>query len=158
MKIKEANKNDIRTLSNLIHNSFLDVAKKFGLTKDNCPTHPSNCTDNWIQTDLLAGKRYFILEANYHVGCIAFERANENLYYIERLAVLPQERNKGYGKILVHYIIEKVRDLSGNKISIGIIDKHSVLKNWYKEIGFKITKSKQHTKLPFTVTFMEYKL
>lgn len=158
MKIREATKHDIDLITELIRVSFREVAAKFGLTKDNCPTHPSNCTDDWVLSDLLAGKRYFVFEENRPIGCVALEKANEDLYYLERLAVIPLERRKGYGKIMVDHVFEKVRELSGHRISIGIIDDHQELKEWYRGIGFKATETKRFAKLPFAVTFMEYEL
>lgn len=158
MRIREATKHDVSIITEIIRGSFRDVAEKFGLTIDNCPTHPSNCRDDWILSDLLMGKKYFIIESDNPVGCIALKKVNEDLYYLERLGVIPLERKKGFGKILVNHIFEKVRELSGHKIGIGIICEHKELKEWYKRIGFGVIETKRFSKLPFAVTFMEYKL
>ncbi|MFX0070232.1 MAG: hypothetical protein ACFFAO_03990 [Candidatus Hermodarchaeota archaeon] len=48
--IRNAKKDDIDVLTYIIKNSFYDVAKKFSLTIENAPTHPSNCTNEWIIT------------------------------------------------------------------------------------------------------------
>lgn len=47
--------NDAAILTGLIRNSYRDVAQRFGLTPQNCPKHPSNCTDDWIRNDFARG-------------------------------------------------------------------------------------------------------
>lgn len=77
------------------------------------------------------------------------EIANNELCYLERLAIIPEYRNKGFGKSLIEYVFREVKKLGCKKVSIGIIAKQQELKQWYSKIGFKegITKSFAH--LPF---------
>ena len=99
--IREANSDDISLLSGLIRQSYRDVADRFQLTPANCPKHPSNCTDEWIENDFARGVSYFILERRgIPAGCVAIESAESDLCYLERLAVLPPERKKGLGSQL----------------------------------------------------------
>lgn len=83
------------------------------------------------------------------------EKANPELCYLERLSVISEFRNRGFGKFLDDYVFNEGKILGCKKISIGIISKQQELKNWYSRIGFKegVTKSFDH--LPFDVTFME---
>ena len=46
---------DIDVLAESIHDSFLDVAERFGLTPQNSPTHPSNCRSEWIIREMNRG-------------------------------------------------------------------------------------------------------
>lgn len=159
MNIRQATISDIQMLSELVNDSYQTVADQFGLTKTNCPKHPSNCTHEWISSDFDRGVRYFILESdNKDIGCAALEIANTELCYLERLAVLPENRNKGFGKKLVDHVFCEAKLRGCQSISIGIISKQYELKNWYFKIGFKegITKSFKH--LPFKVTFMDCSL
>ena len=55
MQIKVANLDDLATLSGLIRNSYRDVAQRFDLKPENCPKHPSNCTDERIRNDFARG-------------------------------------------------------------------------------------------------------
>lgn len=156
MKIRQAKISDVETLAKIIRNSYQTVADKFGLNKTNCPKHPSNCTDEWINSDFERGVTYYMLEFDgKNVGCAALEKADPEICYLERLAVLPENRNKGFGKMLVDYAIHEAKMLGCKDISIGIIAKQHELKNWYYRIGFKeaVTKSFEH--LPFDVMFME---
>ena len=156
MNIREATISDAETLSKIIRDSYQTVADRFGLNSSNCPKHPSNCTSEWVCSDFKRGVTYFLLVNNgKEAGCAALEKADLELCYLERLAVVPEYRNKGFGKSLVDYVFNEAKILGCKKISIGIISKQKELKNWYSRIGFKegITKSFDH--LPFDVTFME---
>jgi len=157
--IKEARPTDVSDLSNLIRKAYRDVADRFQLTPVNCPKHPSNCSDDWIEKDLKRGVRYFILmRANTPVGCVAIERTEGDLCYLERLAVLPQERNKGFGRQLVEHVFRTAREEKAQKISIGIIAKQADLKQWYQNIGFIEGETKEFNHLPFQVCFLTYEL
>ncbi len=157
-KIRMATHNDIFLLARLIRESFADVARRFQITPENCPKHPSNCVDEWIHNDFQTGRIYYILEkASHAVGCVALEQATPELFYLERLAVLPQTRGQGFGRILVAYVFAEVRKRQGKRISIGTIDEQEDLKSWYIKIGFHVTQIKHFPHLPFTVAFMEYK-
>jgi N-acetylglutamate synthase-like GNAT family acetyltransferase len=157
--IKEARPTDVSDLSNLIRKAYRNVADRFQLTPANCPKHPSNCTDDWIEKDLERGVRYFIMmRADTPVGCVAIEIAKGDLCYLERLAVLPQERNKGFGRQLVEHVFRTAREEKAKKISIGIIAKQADLKQWYQNIGFIEGETKEFNHLPFQVCFLTYEL
>ncbi|KON26980.1 hypothetical protein AC481_06110 [miscellaneous Crenarchaeota group archaeon SMTZ-80] len=129
--IKKANYKDAKLLTNLIRKSFKDVAKRFNLTQKNAPTHPSNCSVEWIKDALDKDIKYYILEfQNKPCGCIALEIAKPDVCYLERLAVLPKYRIKGFGKALVNHLIQEARDMKIKRIEIGIITENVELKRW----------------------------
>ena len=157
--IREANTADISLLSRLIRQSYRDVADRFNLTTANCPKHPSNCTDEWIENDFGRGVIYFILEhGGLPAGCVAIERANADLCYLERLAVLSHERQNGFGSQLVEHVFRTARKFGSKKISIGIIAAQTELKHWYLKFGFSESETKEFRHLPFMVTFMTCEL
>ena len=156
--IREANFDDVSLISGLIRNCFTDVAERFGLSLENCPKHPSNCTDEWIENDFSRGVTYYILESNgMAVGCVALEKVNSDLYYLERLGVLPEKRRKGLGRALVDHVIFQANAYGAKQISIGIIADDTILRRWYQKIGFVAGDTKDFEHLPFLVTFMTYK-
>ena len=157
VNIREANSTDMSLVSGLIRESFRDVARRFGLTLENCPKHPSNCTDEWIENDFARGVTYYILETNRtEVGCVALEKANSDLCYLERLGVLPEARQNGFGRSLVDHVISQATLFRAKQISIGIIGDDTELKRWYQRIGFVEGETKEFEHLPFLVTFMTY--
>ena len=157
--IRKAGTNDVPVLSALIRNSFRDVAERFNLTPDNCPTHPSNCTDEWIDKDIHRGVAFYILEdKGLPLGCVALEQAEDDVCYLERLGVLPAERQRGFGTVLVEHVFTEAGTFDAKHVSIGIIAEDSALKRWYGKIGFIEQETRIFPHLPFNVTFLNYKL
>jgi N-acetylglutamate synthase-like GNAT family acetyltransferase len=156
-KIRVCTKEDTQVLAETIRKSFQDVAERFGLTPENAPSHPSNCTVDWIREHMERGVTYFAIENKNHVvGCVALERANADVCYLERLAVLPDRRRRGFGKALVNHVLSEAKLLGVRSLSIGIIAEQTELKDWYKRLGFVEGESKEFPHLPFLVTFMSY--
>jgi len=156
-KIRICTKEDTEVLAETIRKSFRDVADRFGLTRENAPRHPSNCTVDWIREHMELGITYFAIENNNHVvGCVALEQANSEVCYLERLAVLLDQRRRGSGKALVEHALSEAKLLGVNYVSVGIIAEQTELKHWYKKLGFVEGESKEFPHLPFRVTFMSY--
>nr|MDO8082994.1 GNAT family N-acetyltransferase [Candidatus Freyarchaeota archaeon] len=155
MLIREATRDDVSLLTTIIRNSFRDVAERFDLTPENCPTHPSNCTEEWINSALDKGITYYILENDSKpCGCVSLELARPEVCYLERLAVLPECRRKGFGGALVRHILEETLKKKARRVEIGIIAKHTELKEWYEKLGFSVKETVHFNHLPFDVTFM----
>ncbi|MEE4264544.1 MAG: GNAT family N-acetyltransferase [Desulfobacteraceae bacterium] len=155
--IRTSSVDDVAILSDLIRNAYRDVAQRFDLTTENCPKHPSNCTEDWIRSDFTRGVSYYIFEHNGRpTGCAALEIPEPELGYLERLAVLPASRGKGFGRILVDHVFDQAKASGIKKISIGIIAAQTDLKRWYQKIGFIEGDTKKFKHLPFLVTFMTY--
>lgn len=156
-KIRSCTKEDVEVLAEIIRRSFRDVAERFGLTQENAPRHPSNCTVDWIRKDMERGVDYFAMEnSDCIIGCVALERTNTGVCYLERLAVLADHRRRGLGKALVEHVLSKAEGLGVNCVSIGIIAEHTELKDWYKRLAFVEGASKEFPNLPFGVTIMSY--
>jgi N-acetylglutamate synthase-like GNAT family acetyltransferase len=155
MIIRQANEVDIDTLVTLLRNSFSDVAERFELTIENCPKNLAFCTKERIKSDFGRGLIYYILEnEGQPCGCVAIEKANPDVCYLERLAVLPQHRRKGYGKGLVNHIFDQAGKIGAKKLEIGIIAEDKKLTNWYGKFGFVLKGTKKFDHLPFIVAFM----
>lgn len=139
----------------LVRESNKDVAVKFNLNAENCPKHPSFYTESWVQADLDRGETYFILEDDsVPLGCVAYEIPSSGLAYLNRLSVLPKYRNRGIGARLVRHIVEHVRALSVQCISIGVIGEHADLQRWYNKLGFADGDTRRFPHLPFSVKYM----
>ena len=146
---------DTGRLAEIIRSSFADVAARFGLTPLNCPKHPSNCTQEWIEKDLARGVRYFVLNTGgLAVGCVGVEPASESTCYMERLAVLPAHRGKGYGTRLARQAIQQARALGAAQVGIGIMAVDAGLQRFYNALGFEAGATKTFAHLPFEVMFM----
>ncbi|MFC2070056.1 GNAT family N-acetyltransferase [Chloroflexota bacterium] len=154
--IREITDNELSNSAKVIRDSFKTVAIEFSLTKGNCPTHPSLTTVHQLRKLKEKGLLLFgLFLGNIQVGFVAIEKAENDLYYMEKLAVLPDYRHKGYGVELAKFVLGCIKNRGGKKLGIGIMNDHTVLKDWYKGLGFKETSTKRFPHLPFTVCFME---
>ncbi len=159
LKVRRAVKEDIFVLSLVIRWSFRDVAERFSLTPENCPRHPSNCTDEWVKKDMARGVRYYILEDNKETaGCVALDFREREVCYLERLAVLPEYRRQGCGRMLVRHALAEAASLGAGRVGIGIIARHEELRRWYRNLGFEEGEEAEFPQLPFTVAFLSYRL
>jgi len=137
--------------------SFGTVAEEFHLTRENAPTNPAFITLPALQESIARGLLMFgLFRDGELIGCVGIEDAKKNnLFFIERLAVLPQFRHSGYGKKLMDFAFATIKERNGKKVSIGIINENTVLKEWYQKLGFSPVAVKQFAHLPFTVAFLE---
>lgn len=159
MKLKKVNPDMFCECVNIIRNSFITVADAFKLTKANAASNPAfieiDALDKMYEKNI---DMFVVIEANIYIGFVAIEKANNEIYYMEKLAILPEYRHKGYGKKVMDFVVDYVKDKEGKKISIGIINENEILKKWYLSYGFVETETKVFNHLPFTVCLMEKKL
>lgn len=154
-KIGQASSSDVSVITRIIRKSFLDVAQRFKLTQRNCPRHPSNCREQWIRDALRKGIRYYVLAAEgMPAGCAALEQAGPGVCYLERFAVLPDYRRRGYGSALLAHAKAEAKTIGAQRIEIGIIAAHAELKAWYLHRGFEEVRKAFFEHLPFEVLFM----
>ncbi len=155
--IRTADVHEVSLLAHLIRSSYKDVAARFNLTPQNCPKHPSNCTPDWVEMDVNRGVNYYCLDIDEKtIGCAAFEKAKPEEGYLERLAVLPEYRRRGFGKALIHHIFDVARTTGIRRIGIGVISEQKDLKQWYETMGFVEQETKTFSHLPFEVSLMAY--
>lgn len=155
VNIIKLDKNHIVQSAEIIRQSFKTVAEQFGLTKENAPTNAAFLRDDKLLEDLSGGTVMFgLFENSVQAGFMALKQKDSDTFYLEKLAVLPAYRHKGYGKQLLDYARDYVTFMQGSNISIGIIYENKILLKWYEEYGFKIAGTKQFSHLPFTVCFM----
>ena len=154
-RIRACTRQDVDTLVETIRGSFRDVAERFGLNEENCPRHPSNCRADWVEKDMARGVTYYVLEYEGSVaGNVALEWVRPGLCNLERLAVLPDWRRRGFGKALVEHMIAEASKLGCSTVRIGVIADQAELKEWYRGFGFVETETRDFAHLPFRVTFM----
>ena len=154
-RIRRCTREDMDVLVETIRGAFKDVAERFGLTEENCPRHPSNCRLDWIEKDMDRGVTYYVLENESRVaGSVALELVRPGLCNLERLAVLPGQRKRGFGKALVSHVLSEAERHGCRDVRIGVIADQSELKDWYRGLGFVETETRDFAHLPFRVSFM----
>ncbi len=95
---------------------------------------------------------------DFQTGFIALEKPGNDMYYIEKLSVLPECRHNLYGSKLINFAFDFIKKDKGKTVSIGIIEEHKILKEWYMKFGFTEVSLQKFNHLPFTVCFMEKNL
>lgn len=143
---------------NVLRDSFATVAEEYNLTRDNTPSNAA-----FIEyADLLKLKEngvnmFGAYMDEVQIGFFAIEK-NEHerdLYYLGKLGVIPDQRHKGFGRQMLEFVFNEIRQAGQGRISIGIINENLVLKNWYIKFGFAPTTVKNYPQLPFEVCMME---
>jgi diamine N-acetyltransferase len=157
--IRQAEYAELNRCAEVIRDSFMTVADEFGLTEQNCPTNGAFIQAERLQNDFSRGCLMFVyIHENTIVGFVELEPKSDDLFFLEKLAVIPRCRHNGFGRELVAFCEEKAREMGGKVLSIGIIEENVRLKTWYQENGFVHTGTKKFSHLPFTVGFMEIPL
>lgn len=150
------NAEDLEESARIIREAFITVARDFDLTEENSPTNPAFMTFERLSKSKNKHVKFFgLFENEVQIGFVAIERANDTLFYMEHLAVLPAYRHRGYGKRILDFVFDYVRNNGGEKVSIGIIEKNTILRDWYRYYGFAEKSITRFKHLPFTVLFME---
>lgn len=154
IKIKSINSN-FECAINVIRESYLTVAKEFEINKENGSSNPAFIELEHLDEMNRKGiEMYGAFIDSHCVGFVGLENAKNGLYYLEKLAILPTYRHKGYGLQLIDFIFNRVRLLKGKEISIGIINENLKLKEWYLDYGFIEKDILKYNHLPFTVCLL----
>lgn len=139
----------------IIRRSFASVASQFGLTYENCPGNGAFITEERLRNTLKRNARLFILNlAVEAAGCIIAKRKNAEIWYVEKLAVLPQHRRQGYGRALLNHAEAYIWNEGGRQILIGIISTHNKLLRWYENAGYAASETREFASLPFSVLYL----
>jgi len=162
MEIRElTTPEDLRSCAGLLRLAFAETARNFGLTEQNAPTNAAFATVQNLHRHLQGGMiLYGMFLAGALTGCVAIKQSNSapGVFYIERLAVSPADRNRGYGERLLAFALERIRDRGGTEASLGLIDDNVQLKRWYASRGFVQRERRRVAHLPFKVCYMSAKI
>jgi GNAT superfamily N-acetyltransferase len=156
-EIKPLTHADLPVYANVIRKSFATVTDEFGWTQDSAPTFTAYTSDEKLSAKFIDGYYPFgLFVGDVLVGFVSLTDMSGGVYELNNLAVLPEWRHFGYGKLLLDHCKDKIRELGGNRLTIGIVEENTVLKCWYTVNGFKHTGTKKLEWQPFTVGFMEW--
>ena len=93
-RINKESGREILSCLQVITASFKPVAEEFQLTPINAPTHPAFLTLSKFKAYLKKKIELFgLYEYEKLIGCVAIEKSDtdKNLYFIERVAVIPEK-------------------------------------------------------------------
>lgn len=155
-EIRLMRKENLEACAEVIRQGFMTVAKDFGLTKENCPTNGAFIQKDRLEAELEKGQlMYGVMDQEKIIGYMQLEKNTDELYFLQKLVVLPDYRHMGIGKMLLDYTKKLVTEWGGRRVSISIIEENIILKAWYMEYGFIPIRTHKFDHLPFTVGFLE---
>jgi GNAT superfamily N-acetyltransferase len=152
-----SSEDELKKFLTVITRSFSTVSEEFNITYETVPSNPA-----FITMDKLISlyKQIFcfgLYNDKDPIGFFGLEHSGNSLM-IEKLAVIPEFRHNGYGKMILDYTSCFAREKGLNIVSIAMINKNLRLKQWYYDYGFKETEIKNFLHLPFEVCFMQLKI
>ncbi len=149
---------DAEIIAEILNTAFMTVALQYNFTKENAPRHPAFLDAEAIEIHLNKGLKMYGYSMNDKiVGCAGYWCDNEN-YYIERLAALPEYRHLGIGKKLMDFVENKIRETGGETAEIHVVDKNDLLIKWYKKLGYVKVRIDELKHLPFNSCVMTKRL
>jgi len=129
--------NDSNTITSILNKAFITVAHQFNITKENAPRFPAFINSDIIDGNIKNGlKMYGYKNDEEIVGCVGYSYYKDEIYFIERLATIPEYRHLGIGKKLMEFAESKIFDKGGKIAEIHVVDKNNELRTWYKSIGY----------------------
>ena len=161
--IRQIKKDELPLCLDFIHLCFSTVAEKFGFTQENAPGHnafmPLEKLENFWNWGFLM---YGLFEENQNgnmelIGYFSLSKDPDktDTYVLHNLCVKPELRKQGYGKQLLDFAKDKVRELGGKILFLDFIDEYKELKEWYFKNGFEFKGTVKYEHLPFIVGFAE---
>lgn len=153
--LRRAAEADAEILAAVIGAAFADVAKRLGLTRENCPSHTAFLSSDEVRRGMGFGNRYFkAFDGAELCGAVAIRLPREGVSILEKVAVLPPFRHHGIGRLLVEHGLDEARRAGASAVEIGIIASQTKLRGWYERFGFTALRQSQYPHLPFDVLQM----
>lgn len=89
--------------------------------------------ENMVNKYLNRGELYALYDQDLKTVCVV-TRESDNILEIKNIATYEKDRGKGYGSIMIKYIIEKYRGKC-NQLLVGTGEDDGIL-SFYKSLGF----------------------
>ena len=158
MRIVRLDREAVPAAAEVIRHAFATVAEHYGLTEENCPTNGAFLSDVALFRDVDDGLLLLgAFDGETLCGVVGLRRKDASLFHLEKLAVDPWSRRRGWGGALLVRAVEAARQAGGMTVSIGVKYENRELVRWDERHGFVRTEIRKFAHLPFVVCFMEYR-
>ena len=91
--------------------------------------------ENMIEKYLYRGKLFALYDGDLKTVSVV-TKENENIYEIKNIATYEKYQGKGYGKIMIKYIIDKLKDRDKCKLLLVGTGENDKILSFYKNCGF----------------------
>jgi len=146
---------DSKIIAEILNKAFITVAEQYGFTRENAPIFPAFINPDRVEANLSRGLKMYGYEIDGKTaGCAGYSFYKDEIYIIERLAVLPEYRHMGIGKKLMEFIENEIRKNNGKTAEVHVVDKNIVLREWYKKLGYREIRIDKIKTMPFNSCVM----
>ena len=159
--IREVKREDIPTCVDLIRSSFMSVADKYGITKENAPRFTAFAVSDDIlywQMDKEHRPMFVAEEDGIICGYYSLTIQENGECELNNLAVLPQYRHQGIGQQLLEHSYSYAKSTGCHVMNIGIVEENTILRKWYEQNGAIRIGTKKFDFFPFTCGFLKREL
>ena len=157
--IRLLRRDELTDANRVLREGFADIAVRFGLTEENCPTNGAFHRVEWLEADCDAGcAMYGLFFDGALVGIMQLARKSAEEVKLKKLTVLPAHRHRGFGERLVEYAKSAARADGACILTLGMIEENAELKAWYASLGFVHTGTRRFDGMPFTAGYMACRL
>ena len=126
MKIVKITENNIRDAGKIHSESWKESHKSF-CSEEFVARHTEEAQTDYIRSEIAKGKDFYMLIDHIPVGIVSvYGNLIENLY------VLPTEQRKGYGAMLLQYVLKQCNGMP----SLWILRNNDRANAFYKKYGF----------------------
>lgn len=156
--IREMRRDEIPACVELIKKSFKTVADAYGFTEENAPRFTAFATTEERLLSQLDGEHrpmYVCEEDGVLCGYYSLFMQENNECELNNLAVLPEYRHKGIGKMLLEHSFSVARDNGCKQMNIGIVEENQTLRKWYEANGAVHLGTHKFDFFPFTCGYMK---
>jgi len=129
--------NDSRIITDILNKSFMTVALEFNFTKENAPRFAAFINSDVIEKQFGNGlKMYGYSLNNQIVACMGYSYYKDQIYFIERVATLPEYRHLKIGRRLMEFAENKIIENGGQIAEVHVVDKNRLLIEWYEKLRY----------------------
>ena len=155
--LSQISANETEIVSEIVRQSFKKQAELLELSEETYPNYVAFEKPQAVAKAMQNGELIYILkEKKKPVGTIRFKV--EKIFFkgsISRLAVLPEHRKQGYGKMLMDFAENELKKQGVHQVETSIVKRFEGLQAFYQSLGYSVTKDSTYPSLPFEVRHME---
>ena len=118
-------------MANLSYVFFNNLSEYSREIREEVFVKEQNFKEEFDTIDNIATHMVLFLD-NVAIGTGRFYKENED-YHIGRIAVLKEYRAKGYGKIILQELENKIKEVGGEKV---VLSSQKQAMNFYKKLGY----------------------
>ena len=156
--IRAVEKGELHECARLIRESFMTVAREFGITRENAPRFTAFAADaQRLEWQFADGRPMYVCDEGGICGYYSLHIMG-SVCELNNLCVIPAKRHGGIGGKLLMHAADTARAHGCARLEIGIVDENVRLRKWYEHFGAVYDCSRKFDFFPFTCGYMHIDL